>query len=42
MMSYRQLEVLSAARQSIEARIRLWDGVLASLGHWKQAGLAAS
>jgi hypothetical protein len=27
------LEVLSAARQSIEARIKLWDGVLASLNH---------
>jgi len=38
----RELEVLSAARQSIEARIRLWDGLLTSLGPWKQAGLAAS
>ena len=27
------LAVLSAARQSIEARIKLWDGVLASLDH---------
>jgi hypothetical protein len=38
----RGLEVLSAARQSIEARIKLWDGLLASLDHWKQAGVAAS
>jgi Protein of unknown function (DUF3050) len=38
----REFEVLSAARQSIEARIRLWDGLLTSLSHWKQAGVAAS
>ena len=38
----RQLEVLSAARQSIEARIRLWDGLLTSLSPRKQAGVAAS
>ena len=38
----REFEVLSAARRSIEARIRLWDGLLTSLSHWKQAGVAAS
>jgi hypothetical protein len=38
----RRLEVLSAARQSIEARIRLWDGLLASLTCLKQSGEAAS
>jgi hypothetical protein len=38
----RRLEVLSAARQSIEARIRLWDGLLASLTGLKQSGDAAS
>jgi hypothetical protein len=27
-----QLQVLRAARQSIEARIKLWDGLLISLG----------
>jgi Protein of unknown function (DUF3050). len=37
----RQLEVLGAARQSIEARIRLWDGLLTSLSPRKQAGVAA-
>ena len=31
--SRRGLEVLTAARQSIEARIRLWDGLLTSLNH---------
>jgi hypothetical protein len=31
--SRRRLEVLSAARESIEARIRLWDGLLTSLNH---------
>jgi Protein of unknown function (DUF3050) len=36
----RQLEVLSAARQSIEARIRLWDGLLTSLNGGKEAGAA--
>ena len=35
------LQVLTAARQSIEARIRLWDGLLASLNEWKQARAAA-
>jgi hypothetical protein len=34
------IEVLSAARQSIEARIRLWDGVLTSLNDGNQAGAA--
>jgi hypothetical protein len=29
----RELEVLVAARQSIEARIKLWDGLLVSLKH---------
>jgi len=38
----RELEVLSAARQSIEARIKLWDGLLASLNRRKLAGVAAS
>jgi hypothetical protein len=38
----RGIEVVSAARQSIEARIRLWDGLLTSLNDWKQAGVAAS
>jgi hypothetical protein len=38
----RALEVLNAARQSIEARIRLWDGVLTSLNHSKQPGVAAA
>ena len=37
----RRLEVLNAARQSIEARIRLWDGLLTSLNEGKQAGEAA-
>jgi len=37
----RVLEVLDAARQSIDARIRLWDGLLASLNHWELAGAAA-
>ena len=36
------LQVLSAARQSIEARIRLWDGLLTSLSDWKQAGAAVA
>jgi Protein of unknown function (DUF3050) len=27
----REIEVISAARQSIEVRIRLWDGLLTSL-----------
>jgi len=38
----RGLQVLGAARQSIEARIKLWDGLLLSLNDWKQAGAAAS
>jgi hypothetical protein len=38
----RGLQVLSAARQSIEARIKLWDGLLSSLNDWKQARAAAS
>ena len=38
----RGLQVLSAARQSIEARIKLWDGLLISLNDWKQARAAAS
>ena len=33
----RESEVLSAARQSIEARIKLWDGVLTSLSRRKRA-----
>ena len=37
----RGLQVLSAARQSIEARIKLWDGLLTSLNDWKQAGATA-
>jgi DUF3050 family protein len=37
----RGVQVLSAARQSIEARIKLWDGLLASLNDWQQAGAAA-
>jgi hypothetical protein len=37
-----ELEVLTAARQSIDARIKLWDGLLKSLNHWKQADVAAS
>jgi pyrroloquinoline quinone (PQQ) biosynthesis protein C len=37
----RELEVQEAARQSIQARIRLWDGLLASLKHWELAGAAA-
>ena len=31
----REAEVLSAARASIEARIKLWDGLLMSLNHWE-------
>jgi hypothetical protein len=38
----RGLQVLDAARQSIEARIKLWDGLLISLNDWKQARAAAS
>jgi hypothetical protein len=38
----RGLQVLGAARQSIEARIKLWDGLLASLDDWQQARAAAS
>jgi len=38
----RGLQVLRAARQSIEARIKLWDGLLISLNDWKQARAAAS
>jgi Protein of unknown function (DUF3050) len=38
----RRLQVLSAARQSIEARIKLWDGLLSSLNDWKQARAAAA
>jgi hypothetical protein len=38
----RGLQVLRAACQSIEARIKLWDGLLTSLNDWKQAGAAAS
>ena len=34
----RALQVLSAARQSIEARIKLWDGLLSSLNDWKHFG----
>ena len=37
----RELQVLDAARLSIEARIRLWDGLLTSLNEWKQDGAAA-
>jgi hypothetical protein len=37
----RGLQVLDAARQSIEARIRLWDGLLTSLNEWRQDGAAA-
>jgi Protein of unknown function (DUF3050) len=40
--SLRGLQVLNAAAQSIEARIRLWDGLLTSLNRQKQAGVAAS
>ena len=36
----RALQVLSAARQSIEARIKLWDGLLSSLNDWKHFGAA--
>jgi Protein of unknown function (DUF3050) len=32
---HRESEVLTSARQSIEARIRLWDGLLGSLDGWK-------
>ncbi len=35
----RGLQVLGA---SIEARIKLWDGLLSSLNDWKQARAAAS
>jgi Protein of unknown function (DUF3050) len=38
----RGFQVLSAARQSIEARIKLWDGLLTSLNGWKQVSAAAS
>jgi hypothetical protein len=38
----REQEVLSAARQSIEARIKLWDGLLISLNRWKQTGVAGA
>jgi pyrroloquinoline quinone (PQQ) biosynthesis protein C len=38
----RALQVLSAARQSIEARIKLWDGLLSSLNDWKHFGAAIS
>jgi hypothetical protein len=38
----RALQVLRAARQSIEARIKLWDGLLSSLNNWKHADAAAS
>jgi len=38
----RGLQVLDAARRSIEARIKLWDGLLMSLNAWKQARAAAS
>ena len=34
------LQILSAARQSIEARIKLWDGLLSSLNDWKHSGAA--
>jgi hypothetical protein len=37
----RGVEILSAARQSIQARIKLWDGVLTSLNYDKRSGLAA-
>ena len=36
------LQVHSAARQGIEARINLWDGLLASLNDRRQAGAATS
>ena len=36
------LQILTAACQSIEARIKLWDGLLSSLNDWKHAGAAAS
>ena len=35
------LQVLTAARQSIEARIRLWDGLLASLNEGKETAATA-
>ena len=38
----RQLEVLGAARRSIEARIKLWDELLTSLSRRKQASVAVS
>jgi pyrroloquinoline quinone (PQQ) biosynthesis protein C len=38
----RGLQVLDAAGQSIEARIRLWDGLLTSLNSWKQGAAAAA
>jgi hypothetical protein len=37
----RELEVLGAARQSIEARIKLWGGLLTALNDFKQARTAA-
>jgi len=38
----RGLEVRCAARQSIEARIRLWDGLLTTLNYGEHASLAPS
>jgi len=38
----RKLAVLSAARQSIEARIKLWDGLLMSLDHCEKVRVSAS
>jgi Protein of unknown function (DUF3050) len=37
----REMQVQRAARQSIEARVRLWDGLLRSLNHGTQAAAAA-
>ena len=37
----RGLQVLRAARESIEARIKLWDGLLTSLNDWRRADAAA-
>jgi Protein of unknown function (DUF3050) len=37
----RGLQVLGAARQSIEARIKLWDGLLAFLNDWQNSGATA-
>jgi hypothetical protein len=37
----RGLQVIGVARQSMEARIKLRDGLLASLDEWQQGGAAA-